>query len=613
MRKILVFLAALLVATAALGQTVGWNGWQSAATASLATQYVSPQANADVAINAAINALSAKGGGVVALGAGTYTWSSSSSPVPLKSGIYVVGAVPILNYTTNTSPIPDASNVLANGGGTILNCGGGPCFQWAKAVLGVPGSANAFTIAGITNAGIKNIGFTNCSRAVDAGNTNNPGGWYLEFENLYISGCTDWGFWVTNFMHTKFRKIWSIGNATGQMFFGNDVPSSILQPGNSVWEDLYANTPSTNTNLSRGCVWFVTQGQQNEGMLSRIQCNRNGASVVTQAATMSNGSANIAVTDGTKFAINMPVSFSASVNGVTANEIYFVLTDAANVLTVSLTIGGAAVSMTGATAVNITTSGFAAMEIVAASGAALSSHDFNNIDVENGGTCAIVAQNVQTSKIEISQVPSTAQSTQSICGRSLQNSQVFARGFANTSFDGNSGTTQFYGNRATGSVNHNPPGIYYDQTLNYVTMNLSASVMGWSNQTPDGSNMLIPKTGMVSQLENKAAAAVTLVGADSGVVVNAYTVGTATWTLPTCSSTVKGMMYRLVNPVGTGQNLVATSASNFWGPATGRTSITETPGSSMDVVCENDALGSYLGVGNLVGSYSAGTLTGITP
>jgi hypothetical protein len=202
----------------------------------------------------------------------------------------------------------------------------------------------------------------------------------------------------------------------------------------------------------------------------------------------------------------------------------------------------------------------------------------------------------------------------------LSNSLIICRPNANTSWDGSSGTSQFYGGRAAGSVGggataHNPVGIYTDAGLGFTVMNLTASVFGWSNQTPDSTNMLIPLTGMVQQSKTKSASSVTVVGSDSGWIVNLLTSGTSTFTLPTVSSTVKGMQYRFVNPIGTGQNLVINTggSQNFFGASATRTSLTLTPGSAVDVMAENDALGSYWAVGSIVGSYSAGTITGVTP
>jgi hypothetical protein len=573
------------------------------------------------ALTSAGTQLLENGGGIVQLTVGKYY---INAVLPSASGLAYLGVAPQLNLSTAT--IPDSGSVAANGGGTVLQAvGSTACFQWNKTALGV-GTANGFVLTGLNGIALKNLCLNGFTRAIDAGNTNNASAWYSEFENLFISNCTDWGLWVTNFQHCKFRRIFTFSNTNGGQYYGNDVPSTTLQPGNSVWEDVYNVTPSASANFSQGITFFIVQGQQNEGLINRVQSNRQNSSVITQAATMSNGSANISVTDVSKFPVGMPCTFSASVNGVFQNEIYFVVSNPGGSgvgnITVSLTYGGSAVSGTGATAVNIIQQGYAALAVIANPGAAISCHDFHNIDVEGGGTAAIIAQNVQTSKFEISQVPLAAQSTQSFCARSLQFSQVFARASINTSWDGSSGSSQLFGNRASGSVGggavaHNPPGFYFDAGDNFTELNLTASVKGLSNQTTqDTTNVLIPLTGLAMRQQNKAAAAVSLAASDSGIVINAYTAGTATWTFPNASSTMKGVGWRCINPVGTGQNLVITTTgatTNFFGPSSGRTSITMTPGSSMDIYEENDALGSYIAVGNLVGSYTTGTLTGITP
>lgn len=588
-----------------------WNGsnWQQSASASV-TANVSPsqtRAANSTALQGAVSSASAAGGGTVFVPAFTSPIPISTPIVPV-SGVQIVGLGVLMNYVTNSAAIPDANTVLTNGAGSVLDCNGGAGFQWNKTVLGVPASQNAFTLSALTNIAIRNFGFTNYSRAIDAGNTNNGACWYSEFENLYAAAGTDWGLWITNFMHCQFRRIFSFANLNGGQYYGNDVPSATLQPGNSTWQDLYNVTPLSNPNLARGLVWWIQQGQQNEGSMVRIQSNRNNASTVTQAATMSNGSPNVGVTDGTKFALNMPVSFSATVNGVTQNEIYFVLTNAANVLTVSLTVGGAAVSMTGSTAVNIVTQGMPAIEIIALSGAALSSHDYLNIDAENGGTAAIVLQNVQTSFMSISQVPGTSQSTQSICARSLTNSQIICRPGANTSWDGNSGTSQFYGARAAGSVNHNPVGLFTDAGLGYTVLNLTASVYGLSNQSPDSSNLIIPLSGIGERMNSKGTQAVAPNCADTGLVSFTFTSGVVTVTLPTLSATVFGCRYIFVNPTANTATVNTGTGQGFNYPA-GRTSVTLAQGTSIEIVGTHDANGSYWTVKGIGGVYSAGAIT----
>jgi hypothetical protein len=72
-----------------------------------------------------------------------------------------------------------------------------------------------------------------------------------------------------------------------------------------------------------------------------------------QAATMTGASANIGVPDSTLFPVNTPVQFDATQNGFTIGVTYFVLTSAANVITVAPAAGGTAIVATGAVAVNV--------------------------------------------------------------------------------------------------------------------------------------------------------------------------------------------------------------------------------------------------------------------
>lgn len=558
-----------------------------------------------IQINAAISILAASGGGILYLGAGLYILTG---PIVPASGVQIVGVAPQLNFTN--AAIPDANTVIANGGGTVLQGDGTfAAFQWNKAVLGVPASANAFTLTALNGIGIKNLCLNNFSRAIDGGNTNNGGCWWSEFENLYITNCTDWGFWLTNFMHCKFRRIFTFACTNGQQFYGNDVPAATLQPGNSVWEDLYANTPVTNTNLARGIVFFVTQGQQNEGFLSRIQANRNNATVTTQAATMVNASANIAITDGTKFAVGMPVAFSASVNGFTAGQIYFVLSNAANVITVANTFGGAPINATGNTAVNCITQGWPALEIIALAGAAVSSHAYINIDVENGGTAAMVLQNLQSSNVHISQVPGSG-ITQSICARQVTFTQIFSQAAAGTDFDANCGSTQFFGSRAAGSVQRNPVGFYLDQGTNQYFFNLSTSVLGLTESTAaDGSHIIQPQTGFGARLSQFASASNSLQVQNSGICAVTFTSGVSSFTLPTITSNFNGALFFVCNPTANNCTLTA-AAGQFFNNNGALLNLVLSPRSGCIIAPVRDANSFYWAVFGTAGSYSAGTITG---
>lgn len=71
------------------------------------------------------------------------------------------------------------------------------------------------------------------------------------------------------------------------------------------------------------------------------------------AATMTGASANIGVPSSAAFPVGTPVQFDATINGFSVSVTYYVVTSAANVITVSATPGGGAINATGNTAVNV--------------------------------------------------------------------------------------------------------------------------------------------------------------------------------------------------------------------------------------------------------------------
>src|ERR1043165_9967473 len=137
-------------------------------------QAVLPAGASQVQINAAISALAAGGGGTLYLAAGTYILTA---PIVPQSGVQIVGVAPQLNFAN--AAIPDSNQVVANGRGTVfVGDGTFAAFQWNKAVLGVPASANTFTLSALNGIALKNLCLYNFTRAIDAGNTNNGSAWW---------------------------------------------------------------------------------------------------------------------------------------------------------------------------------------------------------------------------------------------------------------------------------------------------------------------------------------------------------------------------------------------------------------------------------------------------
>lgn len=550
-----------------------------------------PVAPTGAAVQAAINAAAAAGGGVVQLPAGVI---QLTVPLIPASGVAIRGVVPSMNYGSNPNTIPD-SWLVGPQGGTILNCAGGDGFAWNLTPLGAPASQLAFTLTGITNFEISGIGFTNFRNGINAGATNNCAALYAKFYDLFGQSASGWLVNITNFQHCNFGRLRSFGGLVGQMFFGNDVPAATLQPGNSTFEDLFGVTGS-GSNLIRGICHNVNQGTQNQATHSRIQMNKLNSSVVTQAATMVNTQSNITITDGTKFAINVPVAFTTTANGFTANKIYFVLSVVGNVVTVANTVGGAAVTATGNTAINMVTQGFAPLEMVALAGCNFTNQTMTNIDVEGGGTCGILLQNKSGLQMAVSQLPQTSQSTQGICCRGVVNSKIDAPNGTNTDFDNSSpgAALQYSGQRTAGCVGFQGAGVWYDTVSTNAVMGMGCTfdVQGSGLFNLVGGNKLFPGTLGVGQKATLSGTANQALG--DSQLNNVYTnnVSGTSPTLPTITATNVGIWATLLNFTATPQ-VFTTGASQLINGVAGRTTFTLNSGASIRLESCNMPSGAF--------------------
>lgn len=581
---------------------------QAQGVSAIGQSYFQPLSLTAAGIQAAMNSASAAGGGIVQLPGGVIPLSASLVPV---NGVYLQGVEPVLNTSTG---IPDAPSVTFTSGTVLAPTGAFPAITWNTGALGVPASQAAFAALGLNNIGFKNLGFSGGTYGIFAGGTNNASCWWSEFENLYFIGQTAWGLWLSNYQHCGFRRNYSFNCANAQ-WHGIDVAAGTLSPGNSTYYDLYNVIPSSSaTNwASRGIAMQCTNGGiSNQFKMDRIQSNRFNAAPITQAATMANATANITVVDGTKFLVDLPVAFSVTANGVTAGTIYFVTSVAVNVIQVSKTMGGAAIVMTGATALNITHNGFPAFEFVGRAGSGMTNAVISNLDVEAGGTCAVFFQNATGCDVTVSQVPQAGQSTVSICGRNVVGS-VFRCGISyNTDFDTGFSNVQSYGVKNYTSVGTPGAGIAYDT----VSGNTSLS-LGFQGDTPaSGAVTYIPTGSGLHQGKNiaemsranaNAAPADLLLGGSIS-----YTAANTAVTMPLVTAANAGMGGTYTNQTATNQTYTTTSGQ-LWNGKAALTVITLAPNASMRVrAVQLTATPTYgYAIEGYGGTYAAGTITGL--
>lgn len=537
-------------------------------------------------IQAAMALANIWGGGTVPLPSGRILLAAS---LVLLSGVHLCGVAPQLVY--NTIPDSGLTTLVGSQGGTVLvPTGAFPAITANTASLAAPASQTAFSQGGLTSLSVENVGFSGDSGgtwAILAGGTNNPSCWYSQFKNIYATGFTaGGGFSWTNYQHCQFTGNYTFGCAWGQ-FHGIDVAASFLAPGNSTYYDLYNCNPTGSgiaAILARNITFLTTAttggaANNNEFKFDRIQSNRFGGTTTTQAATMVNTQANITITDGTKFAVGLPVTVDATQNGFTLKQCYFVISVVGNVIQLSNTYGGAAVTATAANAVNIVHQGFPCFEMIALSGSSNTNVVIDNLDVEGLSTCAAFFQNVNGVDLTFSQVPGIGQATQSLCTRGCNNVSYRAPQSISTDIDqnssGNGRAVFFYGARFGTSVGHMGHGIWYDSVSGKSVLSLanqfntaSGGDLTWDPATNNG--FLAPRfagIGENGQIVNGSVAI--------GSLNLSYTnIGAAAaMTIPTVNAANKGAWLQFYNPTA-GTQTIATDGTQLFNGIAGRTVIT---------------------------------------
>jgi hypothetical protein len=385
-----------------------------------------PSAMTGAAIAAAGAQAYAAGGGIVKLMAGVY---SVSAPIPLYSGVIYEGTGAGFNQVHGSTPH-----------GTILYGNTGiDCFYYNSTDAGsAPTVYTTFMNAMLQGGGVRGMTIQNFNHAIKVGGLWNAGCQFSEFKDLYSKNC-NWGFWFENFIECNFEGLMCLDSAQGNGWFMGSGGSA-LNNGNSTFRKLFAENGSGLTrNWVFGARGVGTTTAIND--LTVLSIQTNGARVsISQAATMSNTSANISITDSTKFVVDMPVSVSSSANGFVAGQIYFITSIVGNVITLSDTMGGNSISATGSTATNIITYGFPQIEIVGYGSNIVQPCDFIDCDLEGGGAARLIMQNCRDVRAKIMYLE----------GANITGAQLVLRGSSNCEVsscaNGNSGlTTDFDG------------------------------------------------------------------------------------------------------------------------------------------------------------------------
>ena len=553
-----------------------------------------PTSNTYEGILDAVNAAVAAGGGIVQLPPTTITLTAS---LPVYSGVVYQGA----GYVTTSTTIPDQQPTYVSGT-RLLGDGTFPAFA-GNSTDGVAayGTRAAFMADFLGGVGIRDLCVQNFSHGCKIGSNFNPGSQYSEFANVIALQC-GWGWWFENCIHNRYEKVYAFDNTLGQVRFRSSCTSAILQPGNSEIGELVVTVPPGNV-TSRGVV--VSSANGTIGGISAaklLQANRFAPGTSTQAATMAAASANITVSDGTKFPVGMPVAFSASVNGFTVNRIYVVVSQVSNVIQVATSLFGTAVTASGNTAVNIATQGMPCVEYVPDDATAGNRAGIANVSVLNleaGGTSKMLVQAPPNGFTINAPGIQNAGSTQDFCF--MQNNNIphiinaTGSGPNIDVSDGNAIITLIGSGKGTnslGAIREVAAGNWNGARLN-IAQNLAGEAASFFNKQPGNCDFTYCGVPIAQRLNVSSSTSLSANAGQAGAL--SYTgSGTATWTLPTINSNSRGLPFWITNCATAAVTLtVNTDGSQLYSNVTGKTSYALTRGQFLMLQAADNGSGGY--------------------
>lgn len=520
----------------------------------------------EASVLAAVAAAIDNGGGTVYLPDAGSTGITLTAPLPWVTGVNYVGVPLVITHPGNV-PDNDATFV---GGSWFAGDGTFVCFQAqdssGNALDAAKGSPDAnFTTTGIREASISNVGISNFSKGLSAGNTNQCGPLYCTLQDIYMRRTTSWGLDLVNFMRCKFERIYCFSCGSGHRY-AMDVASATNQPGNSYAHDLFDNLvggvlTATQARNHRGIVFEATAGSNfNEFYGSRIQVNLSGKSQTTYiAASQSSNTFTLASGKGAELSVNMPVKFTAAGgNGsITVGLTYFVKTISTDTLTVSTAPGGSAVGGTFASAPTITTYGFGNMELIGYSTGTVTNFELDNVDLENVCQSALTLYNCTGSLFTVNELYANPGGEQHFVLRSSGTNQFRVPGpTLTTDCDGSSVQNFFQANRNITDCKQNlgpwwgKDSVTSRYVLSIDSENPATRKGQIESRFPSGAHVLYPLVGFGTRLRGDVGAGdgSAFSASDCGIVrCTASGTGAIAWNLPTIDNELIGAEYMFVN------------------------------------------------------------------
>ena len=540
-----------------------------------------------------------------------YDISSAGIALPVLSGLTYEGSDYVLDSGLNIT------------GGTIIQ--GNNTFDVFAANVTAngapPATMSALHAEGVYSAHIRDLSIFRARRGITLGAKWKAGVYKGSVKRVRVVDNSDWGVYFENSQYSDFESI-SVGPqaglGSGAGRWCSSIPTTLFNYGNHKIIGLFSEDGDYRT---RGWCFHAYGGLGssngvafNDINVFKAQRNCNGTKI-TVAATMVNGSADITVPDASVFPVDMPVTVSASVNGLSVNAVYFVIYSQGTTVRLSYMMGGESAHVSnGSTAVNLVTWGYQAMEWVGY-GDTNNSNGRNYIqpstaialDLEGTGTNMLYLQrtaiNAQIGTAFSGTVGGTSQAT-TVAARESTGTWASVA-LVTHDFDGSS-CQQLIANNVNrytsgGSMpGERPLGTFRDDSPNQYGINLSSnpndghwlSLKGVNNS---GSGFVYPLQPMGQRTLIRNEASLSLNGQMAGSLGYTGTVN-ATRTLPTLSgnteavNTFVGCTFEIGNYSTTaGVTLTVNTAANQpFNRQPGKTSVVLAIGQSISLRAHNN-------------------------
>lgn len=379
-----------------------------------------------------------------------------------RSGFYQGASYFVLTSGSNqiTIGLADKTAVVATQSGAITLGAGKP-----------NDSSSNVEMRNLVGVGVKTF--------IKCGAKNTMGFYYSTIDGIWATGGATKRvlFDQTNYSQSTYRNIFTY-DGDGQNH-GCDYPLGVFIPGNSTFDHIFnANNGTGSSSLTQRGIRFQCEdgSNLNEVHADTIQNNNSLVTTQTQTATTTAASTDIAVIDGTKYPVGMPVWFSSVGSNTTlyAGNIYFVTYQSGNTIRVSSSKGSSTLATpdwSGATTIN--TKGFPGLEVVAVGTGYITSTSVTGIDVEADATTHILAQQCGSLQMDILQC-AAEQSQWGITCRTANG--IINNVFEKTTSDIDQNCRlQWYGNRTGTTPNsrsYGGMGMWYDKTADMAALSL---------------------------------------------------------------------------------------------------------------------------------------------